>query len=200
MCPFCLRPPLPTYDLIVEAYMPNLENLKKQAKLILRWHREGHYPVAAQIRRHLPRFLNMPDSSRFLRRALSSAMRRKRWRDSRASRVGKPCKPDFRPRRRTLNHRHPKQRLSVQSRNCSSPTSKDRANFSLRSYCSTASDRRKLGRSFAAAGGAFVGSGWLAGNCCDCSMDSSLSWTLDGGFQLREGKSSRYPTATRAQL
>jgi catechol 2,3-dioxygenase-like lactoylglutathione lyase family enzyme len=52
---------MPTYDLIVEAHMPNLENLKKQAKLILRWHREGHYPVAAQIREHLPRFLNMPD-------------------------------------------------------------------------------------------------------------------------------------------
>src|SRR6202035_5369240 len=47
---------------IVEAYMPNLENLKKQAKLIMRWHRERHYPVAAQIRGHLPRFLNMPDS------------------------------------------------------------------------------------------------------------------------------------------
>ncbi len=42
--------------------MPNLENLKKQAKLILRWHRERHYPVAAQIRGHLPRFLNVPDS------------------------------------------------------------------------------------------------------------------------------------------
>jgi len=53
---------MPTYDLIVEAYMPNLENLKKQAKLILRWHRERHYPVAAQIREHLPGFLNMPDS------------------------------------------------------------------------------------------------------------------------------------------
>jgi catechol 2,3-dioxygenase-like lactoylglutathione lyase family enzyme len=53
---------MPTYDFIGEAYVPNLENLRKQAKLILRWHREGHYPVAAQIRRHLPRFLNMPDS------------------------------------------------------------------------------------------------------------------------------------------
>ena len=53
---------MPTYDLIVEACMPNLENLKKQAKLIMRWHREGHYPVAAQIRTFLPRFLNMPDS------------------------------------------------------------------------------------------------------------------------------------------
>ncbi len=42
--------------------MPNLENLKKQAKVILRWHREGHYPVAEQIRAHLPRFLNMSDS------------------------------------------------------------------------------------------------------------------------------------------
>ncbi|HXM62305.1 MAG TPA: VOC family protein [Terriglobales bacterium] len=53
---------MPTYDLIVKVYMPNLENLKKQAKLILRWHRERHYPVAAQIRGHLPRFVNMPDS------------------------------------------------------------------------------------------------------------------------------------------
>jgi catechol 2,3-dioxygenase-like lactoylglutathione lyase family enzyme len=53
---------MPTYDPIVEAYMPNLENLKKQAKLILRWHRERHYPVAAQIREYLPRFSNMQDS------------------------------------------------------------------------------------------------------------------------------------------
>jgi uncharacterized glyoxalase superfamily protein PhnB len=53
---------MPTYDLIVEAHMPNLENLKKQAKLILRWHRDRHYPVAAQIREHLPRFRDMPDS------------------------------------------------------------------------------------------------------------------------------------------
>ncbi len=53
---------MPTYDLIVEVYMPHLENLKKQAKLVLRWHREHHYPVAAQIRQHLPRFRNMPDA------------------------------------------------------------------------------------------------------------------------------------------
>ena len=42
--------------------MPNLENLKKQAKLILRWHRERHYPVAAQIRGLMPGFSKMPDS------------------------------------------------------------------------------------------------------------------------------------------
>ncbi len=42
--------------------MPNLENLKKQAKLILRWHRERHYPAAAKIRELLPRFRNMPDT------------------------------------------------------------------------------------------------------------------------------------------
>jgi uncharacterized glyoxalase superfamily protein PhnB len=42
--------------------VPNLENLKKQAKLILRWHRERHYPVAAQIRARLPRFFNMTDA------------------------------------------------------------------------------------------------------------------------------------------
>ena len=41
--------------------MPNLENLKKQAKLILRWHRERHYPVAAQIRGLMPHFRNMSD-------------------------------------------------------------------------------------------------------------------------------------------
>jgi len=52
-------------DLIMEACMPNLENLKKQAKLVLRWHRERHYPVAAQIRVFLPRFLNMPDAEIF---------------------------------------------------------------------------------------------------------------------------------------
>ena len=42
--------------------MPDLENVKKQAKQILRWHREQHYPVAAQIRKLLPRFRGMPDS------------------------------------------------------------------------------------------------------------------------------------------
>jgi len=42
--------------------MPDLENLKKQAKLLLRWHRERHYPVAAQIRALLPRFQNVPDA------------------------------------------------------------------------------------------------------------------------------------------
>src|SRR5499427_10263849 len=42
--------------------MPNLENLKKQAKLIMRWHRERNYPVAVQIRGLIPRFRNMADS------------------------------------------------------------------------------------------------------------------------------------------
>lgn len=41
--------------------MPNIENLKKQAKQILRWHRDGHYPVAALIREHLPRFTRSTD-------------------------------------------------------------------------------------------------------------------------------------------
>src|SRR6266545_2069747 len=41
--------------------MPNLENLRKQAKLYLRWHRDGHYPVAAQIRAVLPRFRDLTD-------------------------------------------------------------------------------------------------------------------------------------------
>lgn len=42
--------------------MPSLENLKKQAKLILRWHRERYYPVAAQIRMVLPRYRHLSDA------------------------------------------------------------------------------------------------------------------------------------------
>ena len=41
--------------------MPNLENLKKQAKQYLRWHRERYYPVAARIRAALPRFRHLSD-------------------------------------------------------------------------------------------------------------------------------------------
>lgn len=41
--------------------MPNLENLRKQARQILRWHRERYYPVAAIIREHLPRFRPLSD-------------------------------------------------------------------------------------------------------------------------------------------
>ena len=41
--------------------MPSFENLKKQAKLVLRWHRERYYPVAAQIRTMLPRFRHLSD-------------------------------------------------------------------------------------------------------------------------------------------
>lgn len=42
--------------------MPNLENLKKQAKQYLRWHRERYYPVAAHIRAALPRFQHLDDT------------------------------------------------------------------------------------------------------------------------------------------
>ena len=41
--------------------MPSLENLRKQAKLVLRWHRDRYYPVAAQIRAALPRYRHMTD-------------------------------------------------------------------------------------------------------------------------------------------
>jgi catechol 2,3-dioxygenase-like lactoylglutathione lyase family enzyme len=41
--------------------MPSLENLRKQAKLVLRWHRERYYPVAARIRAVLPRFRHLSD-------------------------------------------------------------------------------------------------------------------------------------------
>lgn len=41
--------------------MPNLENLRKQAKLYLRWHRDGYHPVAAAIRATLPRYSQLTD-------------------------------------------------------------------------------------------------------------------------------------------
>jgi catechol 2,3-dioxygenase-like lactoylglutathione lyase family enzyme len=43
--------------------MPNLENLRKQAKLYLRWHRDRYFPVAAQIRAMLPRFQHLTDQA-----------------------------------------------------------------------------------------------------------------------------------------
>jgi uncharacterized glyoxalase superfamily protein PhnB len=42
--------------------MPSFENLRKQAKLVLRWHRDRYYPVAAQIRAVLPRYRHMSDA------------------------------------------------------------------------------------------------------------------------------------------
>jgi catechol 2,3-dioxygenase-like lactoylglutathione lyase family enzyme len=41
--------------------VPKLEHHKRQAKLYVRWHRQRHYPVAAAIRQHLPRFQGMSD-------------------------------------------------------------------------------------------------------------------------------------------
>ena len=53
---------MPAYVSSIEMRpMPNLENLKKQAKLYLRWHRDRHYPVAARIRAVLPRFRHLND-------------------------------------------------------------------------------------------------------------------------------------------
>ena len=53
---------MPTYiTKPVAAPMPNLENLRKQAKLYVRWHRDRYYPVAAQIRAVVPRFKDLTD-------------------------------------------------------------------------------------------------------------------------------------------
>jgi hypothetical protein len=123
---------MPTYDLIVEAYMPNLENLKKQAKLILRWHRERHYPVAAQIRGHLPGFLNISDSE-----ILAASFKLSDAQEMVARQHGfdswQALKTGLSTTSRKVNRRHPKRRLWMQSRNCLSPISRDLANVSVRS-------------------------------------------------------------------
>lgn len=41
--------------------MPRIENLRKQAKQYLKWHRERYFPVAAEIRSVLPRFRDLDD-------------------------------------------------------------------------------------------------------------------------------------------
>lgn len=38
----------------------NFDNLKKQAKQLVRWHREGNYSVGGRIRR-LPRYRELTD-------------------------------------------------------------------------------------------------------------------------------------------
>ena len=53
---------MPAYDNVNgRAPMSNLEHLRKQAKLYLRWHRERYYPVAVQIRSVLARFGDWSD-------------------------------------------------------------------------------------------------------------------------------------------
>ncbi len=43
--------------------MLHLDNFKKQAKQIVRWHREGYYPVAQRIRAGLPRSCDLDDAT-----------------------------------------------------------------------------------------------------------------------------------------
>ena len=40
--------------------MPNFDNLRKQAKLLVRWHRAGNYSVGGRIR-SLPRYRSLTD-------------------------------------------------------------------------------------------------------------------------------------------
>lgn len=47
--------------------MSNIENIKKQAKQILRWHREGRWTVATDIRNALPEFQGLTDREVFQR-------------------------------------------------------------------------------------------------------------------------------------
>jgi catechol 2,3-dioxygenase-like lactoylglutathione lyase family enzyme len=43
--------------------VPNLENLKKRAKTLVKQHRAGHYPVATRLRRGLSRFADLSDKA-----------------------------------------------------------------------------------------------------------------------------------------
>jgi catechol 2,3-dioxygenase-like lactoylglutathione lyase family enzyme len=51
---------MPAYSHSLEARVLNLDNLKKQAKLLVRWHREGNHSIGGRIR-NLPRYRNLTD-------------------------------------------------------------------------------------------------------------------------------------------
>jgi catechol 2,3-dioxygenase-like lactoylglutathione lyase family enzyme len=50
----------PAYSNPLEVCMANFDNLRKQAKLLVRWHRAGNYSVGGRIR-NLPRYRNLTD-------------------------------------------------------------------------------------------------------------------------------------------
>jgi len=50
----------PAYSNPLEACMLSIDNLKKQAKLLVRWHRAGNHSVGGRIR-NLPRYRNLTD-------------------------------------------------------------------------------------------------------------------------------------------
>ena len=54
---------MPAYEKVPTSNvpMPSIENLRKQAKLYRRWHREGYFPVAAQISRFVARYRDLSD-------------------------------------------------------------------------------------------------------------------------------------------
>ena len=79
--------------------MPSLENLRKQAKLVLRWHRDRYYPVAAQIRAMLPRYRQMTDPevlahSFKLKDAQELVARQHGFESWQALKAGSPTMPD----------------------------------------------------------------------------------------------------------
>jgi catechol 2,3-dioxygenase-like lactoylglutathione lyase family enzyme len=48
---------------MTHAPVPNLENLKKRAKTLVKQHRAGHFPVATRLRHGLQRFADLPDKA-----------------------------------------------------------------------------------------------------------------------------------------
>jgi catechol 2,3-dioxygenase-like lactoylglutathione lyase family enzyme len=50
----------PAYSNPLEVCMASFDNLRKQAKLLVRWHRAGNYSVGGRIR-NLPRYRNLTD-------------------------------------------------------------------------------------------------------------------------------------------
>jgi catechol 2,3-dioxygenase-like lactoylglutathione lyase family enzyme len=43
--------------------VPNIENLRKRAKTLVKQHHVGHFPVATRLRRGLARFADLPDKA-----------------------------------------------------------------------------------------------------------------------------------------
>jgi hypothetical protein len=125
--------------------MPSLENLRKQAKLILRWHRERYYPVAAQIRAVLPRFAHLSDPE-----ILAHEFKLSDAQEMVARQAGFDSWQALKSGIATMLSLQPAPRQGRPSakrpRSCSSPTSRRRATSSSRSSasrsCSSTASRR----------------------------------------------------------
>ena len=82
--------------------MANFDNLRKQAKQLVRWHRAGNYSVGGRIR-SLPRYRNLTDVEALALKFPLSEAQEIIALEVRDMRAGRYSNPEFPRRRSKLN-------------------------------------------------------------------------------------------------